>query len=79
MHRMYESLANDRMREELERAASRRLASAMVSHDRWRRLAICASGMASFASRCASYSTRRAARSQRRANDHSVASYQLVG
>ncbi|MFL6162749.1 MAG: hypothetical protein ACJ74U_11040 [Jatrophihabitantaceae bacterium] len=65
MYSMYEAFARERMREQLEQAAQRRLSAQLAAARRWRRLA--------------AYSARRAARSSRRLADHSAADYQLVG
>jgi hypothetical protein len=65
MYSMYEAFARERMREQLEQAAQRRLSAQVASARMWRRLA--------------AYSAGRATRSSRRLADHSAADYQLVG
>lgn len=65
MYAMYEGFARERMREQLEQAAQRRLSAHLASARMWRRLA--------------AYSAGRAARSSRRLAEHSAADYQLVG
>ena len=64
MYSMYEAFARERMREQLEQAAQRRLSAQVASARMWRRLA--------------SYSASRAVRSSRRLAEHSTADYQLV-
>jgi len=65
MYSMYEALARERMREQREQSARRRLSHDLASARRWRRLA--------------AYSARRAARSGRALAEHSAADFQLVG
>ncbi len=65
MYSMYEAFARERMRDQLEQAAQRRLSAHVASARMWRRLA--------------SYSASRAARSSRRVAEHSTSDYQLVG
>jgi hypothetical protein len=65
MYSMYEAFARERMREQREQAAQRRLSSQLASARMWRRLA--------------SYSASRAARSSRRLAEQSAADYQLAG
>lgn len=64
MYSMYEAFARERMRDQLEQSASRRLSAELASARMWQRLA--------------AYSARRAARSSRRLSEHSAADYQLV-
>jgi hypothetical protein len=64
MYQQYEALARERMREQREYAAHRRLLSELASVRMWQRLA--------------DYSARRALRAQRRLDEHSTADYQLV-
>ena len=64
MYSMYEAFARERMREQVEQAAQRRLSSQLASARMWRPLA--------------SYSAGRAARSSRRLAEQSAADYQLV-
>lgn len=64
MYSMHEAFARERMREQLERSASRRLSSDLASARMWRRLA--------------SFSAGRAARSSRRLAEHMASDYQLV-
>ena len=65
MYSMYEAFARERMQEQLEQAAQRRLSAHLASARMWRRLA--------------SYSAGRAARSSRRLAEQSASDYQLVG
>lgn len=65
MYSMYEAFARERMREQVEQAAQRRLSARLASARMWRRVA--------------SYSAGRAARSSRRVAEQSAADYQLVG
>ncbi|MGI8666425.1 MAG: hypothetical protein ACR2N4_10390 [Jatrophihabitans sp.] len=64
MYSMYEALARERMREQQEQAARRRLSQQLASAQRWQRLA--------------AYSARRAARSRRRLAENPAADYQLA-
>jgi hypothetical protein len=65
MYSMYEALARERMREQREQSARRRLSHDLAAVRRWRRLA--------------AYSARRAARSRRALAEHAAADFQLVG
>ena len=65
MYSMYEAFARERMREQVEQAAQRRLSSQLASARMWRRFA--------------SYSAGRAARSSRWLAEQSAADYQLAG
>ncbi len=65
MYSMYEAFARERMREQREQAAQRRLSSQLASAQLWRRLA--------------AYSAGRAAQSSRRLAEQPAADYQLVG
>jgi hypothetical protein len=64
MYSMYEALARERMREQLQRSARQRLSHELAAARRWHRLA--------------AYSARRAARSQRQLAEHSAVDYQLA-
>jgi hypothetical protein len=64
MYSMYEALARERMREQLEQSASRRLSANLASARLWRQLA--------------AFSARRAARSSRRLAEVAAMEYQLV-
>jgi hypothetical protein len=65
MYAIYEGYARERIREQLEQAAQRRLSAQLASARRWRRLA--------------AFSAGRAARSSRRLAEQSAADYQLAG
>ncbi len=65
MYSMYEALARERNREQLERASRQRLSRQLASARLWNRLA--------------AYSVRRAARSQRQLAENSDAELQLAG
>jgi hypothetical protein len=64
MYSMYEALARERMREQREQSARRRLSQDVASVRRWHRLA--------------DFSARRATRSRRQLAEHSAADFQLV-
>jgi hypothetical protein len=65
MYFQYEALARERIREQRENAAHRRLLHELASARRWQRLA--------------AFTARRAARSERRIFEQSVEDYQLAG
>ena len=65
MYAIYEGYARERICEQLEQAAQRRLSAQLASARRWRRLA--------------AFSAGRAARSSRRLAEQSAADYQLAG
>jgi hypothetical protein len=64
MYQMHEALARERIREQREQAARRRLVAEVVSVRLWQRLA--------------AYASRRAARSSRRLAEHSASDYSLA-
>lgn len=65
MYTLTEALARERLCDQLEQAAARRLAREVSTAQRWQRLA--------------AFCARRAARSQRELSEHADAEYQLVG
>jgi hypothetical protein len=64
MYHMHEALARERIREQREQAARRRLVAEVASVRLWQRLA--------------AYASRRAARSSRRLAEHSASDYSLA-